>query len=300
MIRCLIEQHEAALRLEKAMLKYTARISISLAIFALLAGCATSGSTDQTTQGGAEQAQPQKQIAGKNQRRVVHVLVALCDNEHQGIVPVPAKIGNGDDPQRNLYWGARYGVKNFFAKSADWKLLSQSSNPRPGILERCLFKRANKDVYLVADAYRGIEIKQSIVDFLQYASGDSSETLNLNGISLSVGGSADLVAFVGHNGLMDFNLATYPARKDSKRRDAIILCCASRNYFSEPLRSTGANPLLWTTGLMAPEAYVLKSAIDAWVLGEGGEGVQMRAAEAYNTYQRCGLKAARNLFASGR
>lgn len=40
----------------------------------------------------------------QNSTRIVHVLVALCDNEHQGIVPVPARLGNGEDPERNLYW----------------------------------------------------------------------------------------------------------------------------------------------------------------------------------------------------
>ena len=41
----------------------------------------------------AEPFQPAKQNSGK----LIHVLVALCDNQFQGIVPVPAKIGNGDD-----------------------------------------------------------------------------------------------------------------------------------------------------------------------------------------------------------
>src|SRR5688572_22804615 len=30
--------------------------------------------------------------------QVIHIFVALCDNKYQGIVPVPAKIGNGQDP----------------------------------------------------------------------------------------------------------------------------------------------------------------------------------------------------------
>jgi len=30
---------------------------------------------------------------------VAHVVVALCDNEFQGIVPVPASLGNGADPR---------------------------------------------------------------------------------------------------------------------------------------------------------------------------------------------------------
>lgn len=48
--------------------------------------------------------------------KVVHVVVALCDNKYQGIVPVPAMIGNGQDPSNNLYWGAAYGVKTFMKK----------------------------------------------------------------------------------------------------------------------------------------------------------------------------------------
>ena len=42
-----------------------------------------------------------------NSAKVIHVLVALCDNENQGIVPVPAFLGNGEDTQRNLYCGLR-------------------------------------------------------------------------------------------------------------------------------------------------------------------------------------------------
>jgi len=34
---------------------------------------------------------------------VAHVLVPLCDNEHQGIVPTSASLGIGMDPDHNLY-----------------------------------------------------------------------------------------------------------------------------------------------------------------------------------------------------
>ncbi|MGZ5013499.1 MAG: hypothetical protein ACXV7E_05720, partial [Methylobacter sp.] len=46
----------------------------------------------------------------------ISVIVSLVDNVSQGIEPVPAKIGNGDDPRNNLYWGAAYGVKTFLSK----------------------------------------------------------------------------------------------------------------------------------------------------------------------------------------
>jgi hypothetical protein len=44
------------------------------------------------------------------------IIVALCDNEHQGIVPVPEALGRGDDPATNLYWGAMYGLRTLLQK----------------------------------------------------------------------------------------------------------------------------------------------------------------------------------------
>ena len=54
--------------------------------------------------------------------KTIHVFVALCDNKFQGIVPVPGKIGNGEDADNNLYWGCGYGIRTFFKKSAEWTL----------------------------------------------------------------------------------------------------------------------------------------------------------------------------------
>jgi len=53
-----------------------------------------------------------------NRPLVSHVIVALCDNVHQGIVKVPEHLGNGDDLDGNLYWGAMYGVRTFLPRSA--------------------------------------------------------------------------------------------------------------------------------------------------------------------------------------
>lgn len=235
--------------------------------------------------------------------RTVHVFVALADNKNQGIVPVAARLGNGEDPANNLYWGSAYGVKTFFARNADWQLLNAGHGPKPEILERCIFKHRREDVYLIADAYQGSKIKQAIVDFLEAASGGESETVSVktNGknVALAARGGADLVAYAGHDGLMDFQLSALPPKKDSRHRDAIILACISKSYFAPLLRSTGAYPLIWTTGLMAPEAYTLKSALDGWILHESPEQVRERAAAAYDRYQKCGLKGARRLLVTG-
>jgi len=140
-------------------------------------------------------------------------------------------------------------------------------------------------------------------DFLEAASGKPGEELQITAnsrlVRLNIAGSGDLLAYIGHNGLMDFSLPITPRQRDARKREAIILACASKQYFSTPLKSTGASPLVWTTNLMAPEAYVLSAAIDGWIMQETNEQTRLRAATAYDKYQDCGLKSANRLFATG-
>ena len=239
---------------------------------------------------------------GQSSPKIIHVYVALCDNDSQGIVPVPRKIGNGDDPDNNLYWGCGYGVRHFFKTSEDWQMISKTKKPRMHILERCVYKHRRYNTYLVADAYRGARIKDCTVDFFSSASGNNTDTANVTvnkqPLQLDLG-AAGLVCYVGHDGLMDFELASYPQKKGADKKDVIILACASRSYFTPGIKAIGANPLLWTTNLMAPEAYTLKAAIDGWLLNESGAQIRERAAQAYDKYQKCGIKGARGLFATG-
>jgi hypothetical protein len=247
----------------------------------------------------AATAATQPETAPTNSIPVIHVFVALADNVNQGIVPVSTSLGNGDNPKTNLYWGAAFGIRSFFSKSKDWELLSVVANPNASILERCIFKHHSNQVLLVADAYRGKEISQTTWDFLEAAAGKPGEKLRAGDVEFHTAGSADVVVYVGHNGLMDFKLHANPKRRDDRQRRAIILACASKQYFTESLQVTGAKPLLWTTNLMAPEAYVLSAAIDGWMKKETDEQIRLRAARAYDSYQHCGQKAANALFASG-
>ncbi|MCP4704989.1 MAG: hypothetical protein GY865_10290 [candidate division Zixibacteria bacterium] len=231
--------------------------------------------------------------------KVVHVFVALCDNENQGIVPVSAELGNGNNPDHNLYWGALYGVKTFFRRDKDWKLIKCVSNRSDVILESCIFKLADQNVYLVADAYKGKNIKQSIQDFINSAGCNNKDSILLDSTSLRIGGDANLVAYIGHNGLMEFSLDSIPKHLTNCKKDAIVLACASRYYFSNAFEKNNVNPLLWTTNLMAPEAYTLEAALNGWVMGENKNQIVLRAAKAYSKYQKCSLKSAKNLFVHG-
>jgi len=230
--------------------------------------------------------------------KVIHVLVSLCDNKYQGIVKVPKAIGNGQDPHNNLYWGCGYGVSTYFKRSADWKELKRYKIDSIR-LERIVFKHTVKDYYLVADAYDGKHIKQCTIDLLKASAGINKDTLRVNNRILGIYGKAEVIAYIGHNGLMDFSLQNQYKNVDGKKRQTIILACASRQYFKSYIQSAESNPLVWTTHLMAPEAYTLHDALATYIKGGTDDEVRTSAAAAYSKYQKCSLKAARNLLVTG-
>ncbi len=279
------------------------KIIVSALFFFFLTGCSGNepGSVKDTTLKPVDTTSFQKLIAAKqrSQIKTIHVFVALCDNKYQGIVPVPAKIGNGQDAAGNLYWGAAYGVKTFFSKSSEWKLIESKKDPAANILERLLFKHKTKNIYLLADAYDGQFIKQTTIDFLLACSGNGLTIIKNNGIEIPFGGAADILAYVGHDGLMDFSLPDEFEKQNDEARKAIMLACISKKYFSPLLKNTGAEPLLWSTGLMAPEAYILHDALNKWIeTGDEGQ-TRIAAAAAYSRYQKCSMNAAKNLLVSG-
>ena len=229
----------------------------------------------------------------------IHIYVALCDNKNQGIVPVPEAIGNGQDANNNLYWGTAYGVRTFFKNSDDWKLIIQTDDPQKHVLQRVIFFNRAAKAYIVADAYDGKYIKDAITNALRAMSGANQDVVVIEDKKFIFGGGADLVAYVGHDGLMEFDVDVTLKPRDDKRRDAIILACKSSQYFEEYIKNTEANPLLWTTQLMAPEAYTVEAAIKGWLKSETDEQIHERAAQAYNQYQKCGIQGARGLFKTG-
>ena len=89
------------------------RLWASLAFVAALSSIADA--TPFSAPGAESQARIAADIAA-GRPVVVHLVVALCDNKNQGIVPVPRSLGNGQDPRSNLYWGARFGVRGYFGR----------------------------------------------------------------------------------------------------------------------------------------------------------------------------------------
>jgi hypothetical protein len=233
---------------------------------------------------------------------VVHTMVALCDNDNQGIVPVNKSLGDGQSPRTNLYWGAMYGVKSHFKLVSNWKLVKSIQAVSDNVLERVVFQRRFSNgalVYLVADAYRGDRMEECIVDFFDSVAGRRADVVKIGDVEFEIAKGADLITFNGHNGLMDFYDLSFEPTADEKQREVAVIGCASKDYFNPHLIMVKGYPLLMTTNLMAPEAYVLEGVIDSWAMGTDGAEIRRSAGAAYHKYQKCGLTGATKLFSTG-
>ncbi|MBP7949205.1 MAG: hypothetical protein KA004_06070 [Verrucomicrobiales bacterium] len=234
--------------------------------------------------------------------KVVHVFVALADNATQGIVPVPKKIGDGDNPATNLYWGCDEGMKGWFSKTRAWKRIAVLKEPdKTGeaeavILERLIFRHAEKSAVLVADAYRGSQIRRCMEDFLASAGGRHPVTLHLDGKEIPAGGAAQMILYAGHNGLLDFSLKPEDPVKNNPPRSAAAFCCVSDKTLGPLLVRQGATPLLLTTQLMYPGAFLIEATANGWLAGETPAQLHQRAAAAYAANQNISHKAAAGVF----
>lgn len=214
--------------------------------------------------------------------KTIGVFVALADNQSQGIVPVPKAIGNGDDPERNLYWGTADGLKGVFDRSQKWKLAEKrEASENTEVLRTRIYRNANRDAVLTARAYKGSAIKKCIRDFetaIQF-------------------GSYDMVVYIGHNGLMDFDLPK-PAKSDKqvKKPDCVVLCCKSERYFKSRIESAGGRPILLTTQLMYPGAFILHAAAESWLDGQERSEIRESAGIAYAENQSLSKRAGMGVF----
>ena len=216
----------------------------------------------------------------------VAVFVELCDNEHQGIAPVPARIGNGEDAANNLYWGCSDALPKVLRASRDWgrpKHYSDYASRPEAVIDTVVCTRADGAATLYAYAYRGDSIVACMRDFE----------------AALASAQYDMVAYIGHNGLMDEDLPELPAAQGNT--DAVVLCCMSDEWFSDRIRHLGCRPLLMTRQYMYPAGKVLVDLLAVWLKTPAdAAAVHAAAAKAYAANQRISVKAASGVFVAPR
>jgi hypothetical protein len=216
----------------------------------------------------------------------IHVVVSLVDNLSQGIVPVPAKIGNGNDTLHNLYWGAAYGVKTFLSKAKGWRQLGCESDISDTILERCRFAWEDK-LTVTAEAYRGSRIDRAMLDFMRQAATPPDPA------------KREMVVFIGHDGLMDEEsrpIVEHFPKHAKHDKQAVVLACLSDEYFSGHLQAAGSKPVVTTFSFMAPEAYVLEAVARGFAEQADEAELRRAAAAAYAKYQHISARAGNSVF----
>ncbi len=237
-----------------------------------------------------------------NQALIVHAFVPLCDNEHQGIIPTSASLGDGLSTKTNLYWATSNGMKKHFLKLPKWELVKAEQNVDTNILERVLFKKVYNDsvtVYLIADAYRGDRMANCLENYFQSLADKRKDRIILAKDTIKIAQEADLLLFNGHNGLMDLDL-NLPYTQKSRPKDAVIIACSSQYYFLEYLNYCNAYPLVTTTNLLYPGAFISAAIIDNWANFKNNEKIRLSAGDAYyKAKPKASKKGARNLFKTG-
>lgn len=232
---------------------------------------------------------------------VVHALVPLCDNKHQGIVPTTESLGDGFNLKSNLYWATRHGLKRYFVENSQWSVLKNNYVANDTILERVSFYRQFENgaqVVLICDAYRGDRMYECLTDYFSFLAGKKSDSLKTNLTNLACGKDADLLVFNGHNGI-------YEARPDScfatrqRQKDAVVIACGSYWNYLPFIENTNCYPLVTTTQSMYPGATVLNNIIESWANLESAESIRFAAAQGYHEMKNCGLENADRMFYSG-
>ena len=181
---------------------------------------------------------------------VVQVHVPLCEGTI--IACGNAKLGDGDNPRTNLYWATTEGFLGWFGrKGSGWKsalVATGDAIGEPDVLDLRVWRREvatparwraagapkRVTVYVVAQAWRGTAIDRALGRYAEDLYGAHTQAITLaDGTTLAAGGDAHVVAYVGHNRLMDlatFDWRAIAASGDDRSRGVIAIACHTAPY----------------------------------------------------------------------
>jgi hypothetical protein len=237
---------------------------------------------------------------GAGRPLVVHAHVPLCSND---IIRCGGHgLGDGDNPDTNLYWSTSGGFRGWFRrKGSGWTLVKRHRPDEGAVLEEMVWRRRVTpsaawrrrgvdrpfDVYVVAWAWRGSAIDDALEAYVADLYGSKPRPVGLpDGVELAAGGAAQVVAFVGHNRWMD--RPPYDWKKAEKRggqpaavKGTIAVACKTADYLAGDVPAASRVPLLMTTDFLFAGAHSFEGAVRALSGGEGLKAIRSAAARAY-------------------
>ena len=228
---------------------------------------------------------------------VVEVHVPLCDNTI--IACGNAKLGDGDNPETNLYWSTTPGFGSWFnRRGGGWKRVQKLAEGATGdadILALHVYRRsvtapaawkkrgapAKIEIDIVVHGWRGSAIDRALAAYAADVSGPTARTITLaDGSTLEAGGAAQIVAWVGHNRLMDLEPFTWPA-PGAATKGTIAIACHTAAYMESNVPAATRVPLLMTRDFLFANAAPLEAAVLAFAAGGNYARIRLDAATAY-------------------
>jgi hypothetical protein len=217
---------------------------------------------------------------------LVEVHVPLCDNTI--IACGNAKLGDGDTPSTNLYWSTTPGFGKWFArKGGGWTRVAVETTDTgdKDVLEKHTYRRTMTTP--VAWRKRGVAKRFTLEVTIRAWRGSAIDRA-LSAYAADVSGkgtSAQLVAFVGHNRLMDVADFKWP-EPGSDIKGAIAIACDTAPYMKKQVSAATRVPLLMTSDLLFANAAPLEAAVLAFARGGGYAHIRKDAATAYASVQK--------------
>ncbi|MEZ4403351.1 MAG: hypothetical protein R3B06_25215 [Kofleriaceae bacterium] len=232
---------------------------------------------------------------------VVQVHVPLC--ERTIIACGNDRLGDGDNPRTNLYWATTEGFLGWFGRrGSGWTPVLVADGAAVGeadVLDVRVWRRRvatparwraagaprQLTVYVVAQAWRGTAIDTALARYAEDLYGSHARAVTLaDGTVLAAGGDAHVVAYVGHNRLMDrdrFDWQTVAARGDGRSRGVIAIACHTAPYMQAVVPGPHQVPLIMTRDFLLASAAALEGGVLAFARGGGYAQVRRGAAQGY-------------------
>jgi hypothetical protein len=233
---------------------------------------------------------------------VVQIHAPLCEKT---IIPCGNdKLGDGDNPGTNLYWSTSPGFGKWFARrGGGWTRVLEQAAADTGdkdVLAVHVYRRSlaapkawiargaprRFDVVVVVHAWRGTAIDRALDAYAREVSGLDERTITIDGgDTITAGGAAQLVAYSGHNRLMD--VATYPWPAPAKRATgAIAVACKTADYMEDVVPAPTRVPLLMTRDFLFANAAPVEAVVLAFARGGSYATIRRDAAAAYARVQK--------------
>jgi hypothetical protein len=208
---------------------------------------------------------------------------------------------DGTNPKSNVYWGAGYGLKTYFKRYDNWKVIYQKDSISEFVAERVVFAKTfvNKaQVYLIADAYFGYGMEFCLNDYFSAIWEENTDSVNILDKAIPANGNADLIVFNGHNGLLDYEIVL-KNRKCVIQKETAIICCGSYCNFIDKIKLYHTFPLIRTLDAITAEACILTSIIEPWEMLKSDEEIRQNVMRKYISIHHCSNEDADRIFVTG-